>query len=111
MNLHNLQLMDKETGLITLQLIQSALPTQSEFDESNEFSFDRLLAWLTQQVDYLIDHDFKHLVDALYRIDVAESKVSEILNGDPTKISNNLAQAILERQMKKAETRMKYKDW
>lgn len=103
--------MDKETGLITLQLIQSTLPTQSEFDERNEFSFDRLLTWLTQQVDYLIDHDYKHLVEALYRIDVAESKVSEILNDNPSQVSENLARAILERQMKKAATRVKYKGW
>lgn len=103
--------MDKETGLITLQLIQSVLPTQSEFDKGKEFSFDRLLDWLTQQIDYLIDYDYKHLVDALYRIDVPESKVSEILNGDVANVSRYLAKAILERQMKKAVTRIKYRDW
>ncbi|MDW3193874.1 MAG: hypothetical protein R8G66_15990 [Cytophagales bacterium] len=103
--------MDKETGLITLQLIQSALPTQSDFDKGDEFSFDRLLDWLTQQIDHLIDYDYKHLVEALYRIDVPESKVAEILNGDVTNVSRNLAKAILERQMKKAATRIKYRDW
>lgn len=103
--------MDKETGLTTLQLIQSVLPTQSEFDERDEFSFDRLLEWLTIQVDYLIDHDYKHLVDALYRIDVPESVVTQILSGDVTHVSKSLARAILERQMKKASTRIKYKDW
>lgn len=103
--------MDQETGLITLQLIQSALPTQSEFDKGEEFSFDRLLDWLTQQIAFLIDHDYKHLVDALYRIDVTESRVKEILNGNVAHVSRNLAQAILERQLKKAATRSKYKDW
>lgn len=102
--------MDKETGLITLQLIQSTLSTQSEFDERGEFSFDRLLDWLTKQVDYLIDHDYKHLVDALYRIDVPESTVTQILEGNVANVSRRLAQAILERQMKKAVTRLKYKD-
>ena len=103
--------MDKETGLITLQLIQLALPTQSDFDKGDEFSFDRLLDWLTQQIDHLIDCDYKHLVEALYRIDVPESKISEILNGDVSNVSRNLAKAILERQMKKAITRIKYRDW
>ncbi len=103
--------MDKETGLTTLQLIQSALPTQSEFDERHEFSFDRLLDWLTIQVDYLIDHDYKHLVEALYRIDVPESTVTEILGGNVANVSRSLAQAILERQIKKAITRVKYRDW
>lgn len=103
--------MDKETGLITLQLIQSTLPTQSEFDEHQEFSFDRLLDWLTLQIDYLIDHDYKQLVETLYRIDVPESTVTEILGGNVSNVSVSLAQAILDRQMKKAETRIKYKNW
>ncbi len=103
--------MDKELALTTLQLIQLTLPTQSEFDESQEFNFDRLLDWLSAQVTHLIDHDYKQLMEALYRIDVSEQAVSEILNDDPSLVSRNLARAILERQLKKAATRIKYKGW
>ena len=93
--------MDKEIGLTTVQLIQSTLPTQSEFDEGEEFSFDRLHEWLTSQVAYLIDHDFKKLVESLYRIDVSENTVSNIMNGAPEELASQLASAILDRQLKK----------
>lgn len=104
-------MINKEIGLTTLQLIQSTLPTQSEFDEDEEFSYDRLLQWLTHQVAFLIDHDFQRLIEALYRIDLPESTVAKTLSGDLANISNDLAKAILERQLQKAETRLKYKDW
>ena len=104
--------MDKEVALSAIQLIKNDLSAQREFDESQELTFHRLLDWLTAEVQYLLNHNFGQLLNALYRIDLAESEVSQLLEkGDPDQMATNLANAILEREIKKAETRLKYKGW
>ena len=104
--------MNQEIGKTTLQLIKRDLSPQRDFDEGEEMTFDRLLSWLITEIRYLLDHDFNALLNALYRIDLKETVVADLLEkGNPELISENLARAILERERKKAETRLKYKDW
>ncbi len=61
------------------------------------------------QIQYLIDHDFGRLINAMYRIDVQEMHVKEILEkSDPGKIAANLALRVIEREKSKVITRMRY---
>ena len=60
-------------------------------------------------VQYLLDHDFQRLVNAMYRIDLSESDFKEILaTAPPEEIAISLARAIIERELVKAELRRKY---
>lgn len=67
---------------------------------------DNLIAYL----QHLLDKDFERLLQGLYRIDVNEDNVKEILNcGSPENIAGRLADLILNRLQQKAITRMQYR--
>ncbi len=84
------------------------LEVDMEFEEG-ENDFDRLEDWLTKQVNYLLDHDLNRLLNALYRIDIAEEQTKELLQGSKQgQIARNLARAIMEREKQKVITRQKY---
>lgn len=78
--------------------------------EGQENAFDRLEFFLTSQINHLLDSDFNRLLNALYRIDISERKVQEVLNQSPQgTIANKLANAIIEREKQKVITRLKYR--
>jgi uncharacterized protein YwgA len=63
---------------------------------------------LAAHINYLINHDFEKLVFYLYRIDVNESKMKQLL--DQTEGENAaalIAELIIERQLQKIESRKK----
>lgn len=71
-----------------------------------EFSLEELHALLTKQVLYLLERDMERLMQAMYRIDVAEQKFKEALvSADP---ASQLAGLILQREMLKVQTRRWY---
>ncbi len=78
------------------------------FDE--DLSVAELTDKLSAHITYLINHDFEQLVRVLYRIDVSESKLKDILkkekDGDAGKI---IAQLIIERQLQKIKNRQHFK--
>ena len=91
------------------QLIQKDLKLESGFDLNGSNADDRLTTELTQVVRYLLDHDFQRLLNALYRIDVSEQKVKEILSqAHPDQLAAELATEILKREQQKLYYRMKY---
>lgn len=76
-------------------------PTPKDYEELRER--------VSQIVSILLDEDFEKLLLILYRIDVSEVEVKKTLAiGNPGEIASNLADLILEREMKKVETRKKY---
>jgi len=93
------------------QLIRKdlGLEEQMEFGEKeNEFS--RLEDYLTQQVNYLLDHDLNKLLNAFYRIDIPENQVKKLLhNSQQGTIARNMAKAIIEREKQKVITRQQYR--
>jgi hypothetical protein len=93
------------------QLIRKdfGLEEQVEFKEG-EIEFDRLEDFLTQQVNYLLDHDLNRLLNALYRIDIPENKVKRLLNhSQQGLIARDMAKAIIEREKQKVVTRQQYR--
>lgn len=79
---------------------------------STYHSEEDLLNWLSSYIDDLVVHDFNGLLLLLYRIDVSESKVREVLEVDQAKnySSRILAEMILERQKQKLYWREKFKN-
>ncbi len=70
-------------------------------------NYDKLVQWLAEEIQALLDHDFEKLLNMLYRIDVSERKAGEALSSDDPALS--IAKLVIERELQKVETRMKYK--
>ena len=83
-------------------------------DETTELSDDgnpmeQLHRFLTSVVTYLLEKDFGQLMNSLYRIDVSEERVKQILElSVPEQMASDLSWAIIERERQKVKTRMKY---
>ena len=93
------------------QLVRKDFGLEGEMEfEADENAFDRLERFLTDQVNYLLDNDFNRLLNALYRIDISERQVNELLEKSETKaLANNIAKAIIEREKQKVITREQYR--
>jgi len=73
-------------------------------------NFRDVIRWLEKEIRYLLDHDFQKLVNVLYRIDIGENQFKEILSKAPQdRISKNLTQVIVNRELQKVRTRKEYK--
>ena len=65
---------------------------------------------LIKKVTELISRDYDRFLNNLYRIDVNEKKVSEILHSkDRTTIPEKLADLIIERQLMRVKTQILYR--
>ena len=88
-----------------------------ELQLADHLSLDQLEALLAEKINALIRGDFGALLQLLYRVDVSEAKLRELLRGaeagqgqentgeDAGKI---IARLIMERQWQKIETRRRF---
>ncbi len=92
-------------------ILSGAQSIQKYFDNEIKCNnYDELLNWLTEQVVYLMLNDMEKLLGILYRIDVNEKKVKQAFaQTQPQKIAPLIAELILQRELQKAESRLKYK--
>jgi hypothetical protein len=81
-------------------------------DVSNTFALpktvttkDDLLKLLTPHIDQLINHDFNRLITFLYRLDIDENRLRQLLAPSDTAAAEVIASLIIERQLKKIEAR------
>ncbi|HTR30283.1 MAG TPA: hypothetical protein VMH27_13505 [Puia sp.] len=71
---------------------------------------DALTVVLAERINAMITADFNRLVSLLYRIDVSEAKLKNLLRENSGVDAGLLiARLILERQWQKIETRRKYR--
>lgn len=64
---------------------------------------------LTQEIDYLISHNMERLLWILYRVDVDEARLQQLIaKNPPSEAAGLIANLIIERQLEKAETRARY---
>ena len=88
-----------------LELINKYLPEPVEFAEDSESFFDAV----RQRIKDLLDTDMERLLHTLYRIDVAENNVREVLaHENPDDIDTAITELIMKRIREKIETRKKY---
>jgi hypothetical protein len=96
----------RQTAELTIKQLDQEL---SDPFSSNEADWEVLKAWLNKVIKHKLDYDMQGLLQALYRIDLNESKVKEILTiAPPEEISNLLTEEILKRQWQKILIRQKY---
>ncbi|KQN35167.1 hypothetical protein ASE92_11130 [Pedobacter sp. Leaf41] len=80
-----------------------------DFDLPDELSESQLRETLVEAFAYLVDNDFPKLVQILYKADVDQYKLKELLENIEGKSSAEvIADAYLARQMAKIETWKKY---
>ena len=71
-------------------------------------TLEQLEALLAEKVNTMIRDDFEALVQLLYRIDVNETKLRELLAAADGPAGKIIARLIMERQWQKIETRRQY---
>jgi hypothetical protein len=99
---------DHELASKSYQLIKQDFGLEEDFDSEVDSPVDRLEQLLTKVIVHLLDKDFSRLLNALYRIDVDEKKVKEILAlSVPDQMANELAKVIIAREQEKVKWREK----
>jgi hypothetical protein len=82
-----------------------------EIDLPENISFDLLKERLSSHINFLIQSDFQKLVSILYRVDVSESKLKNLLKEnqgfDAASIITDL---IIERELQKIRTRQEHRN-
>lgn len=79
--------------------------------DSDEAAYKALLEKVTWVISYLIEKDFEKLLWLLYKVDVSEKKIKQTLDGlVDGDVAEILAKMVIEREVKKAETRLAYKN-
>ncbi len=97
-----------EVDKFTAQIVQRHFDLPVPDDAA--LSLEQIREALIEKLNFLLDHDFEKLLWILYRIDVSEQKAKEALadkSGQPP--ARVLADLIIQRQMQKAETRLRYR--
>ena len=92
-----------EKELITI------LNDQLQVDLPEIITEEELETRLAQIVDHFIEKDFKKLVYVLYKVDVSEVKLKQMLQtAEDQNASIIIAKLIIERQKQKIESRKKF---
>ncbi|ELR70392.1 hypothetical protein C900_03746 [Fulvivirga imtechensis AK7] len=93
-----------------VHLIQKDLSLDHESLPESVASTDDLKNALVPVINYLLNKDLNRLLNALYRIDISEKKVKEVLTiAHPENMAPQLAELIVQREMQKVITRNKYR--
>ena len=65
---------------------------------------------LAEYINHLVNHDFNRLISLLYRMDVNEKKLREILSGNPgANAGMVIANLMIERQAEKIKSRKAFR--
>lgn len=76
-----------------------------------ELNEEDLIHLLSPIIKRMLDRDFERLLGLCYRIDLGEHKLKKILyESDPESMAEELASALVKRQIQKLEIRQRYKD-
>ncbi|MBO9633354.1 MAG: hypothetical protein J7578_09565 [Chitinophagaceae bacterium] len=90
-----------------IMFVQDTLRPIFEIPDGNQDKFEQLLS---EKINYLVGNDFPALVNILYRIDVSEQKVKQVLKDHPDADAGSLIAAlIIERMLAKAKSRQNFK--
>jgi hypothetical protein len=93
----------------TVQLIYSDFE-EEKMELLNKNNFGSFQEALTNVVRHMLYHNYKKLINILYKMDVDEKKYTQLFKDLPSdKISNAVADLIIERAREKAAFRQKYR--
>lgn len=85
--------------------MESVLSLSSEESLKDKLLFEQLAA----DINALIQADFEKLVNLLYRIDVSEARLKEMLQANPNRDAGHIiAELLIERQLQKIKLRNEF---
>ncbi len=94
----------------SLQEIANAIPEFELELKSTGYSYDEFKKLLSTKINFLINSNFSKLVDILYRLDISEKKLKELLaQASDTPAGDVISTMIIERQMQKIESKKKFR--
>ena len=65
--------------------------------------------YIAEKINELIKNDFNHLIQVLYRIDVNEARLKQVLKDNPNEDAGKIIAAlIIERQLQKIKSRKQF---
>jgi len=104
--------MGEEENIILNELIHKDL--QLEEDEAlikdEHLDLNTLHEKLSLLVAYLMEHDMHRLLNAMYRLDVSETRFHEAMQSESKQeAAIRIADLIIEREMQKVKTRLHYR--
>lgn len=90
-----------------LNIVADLLQKDWEIEKPNLVSEEEILRRLEQRVAYLIERNPESFIQLMYRLDINEHKLNEVLqhNDAPAQV----AWLVYKRQLQKAESRLKHK--
>jgi hypothetical protein len=92
------------------QLLIENLNDTMEMSIPANSNFEKLHQFLSQYVHQLIATDLHKLLNLLYRIDVSEEKLNDMLvKNDKAGAGSIIADLIIERQLQKIKTRQQFR--
>jgi hypothetical protein len=87
-----------------------ALRKEMQIEIGDNISLDEISERLAIYINDLISNDFEKLISLLYRVDVSEKKLKNMLNENKdTDAGKIIADLIIERQAQKIKTRNEFK--
>jgi hypothetical protein len=87
-----------------------AIRQSINIDLPDDISFELLKQKLSAHINQLIQSDFEKLVSLLYRIDINESKLKQLLHQKKEEdAADTMADLIIERQLQKIKSRQETK--
>ncbi|MBZ0202563.1 MAG: hypothetical protein IT281_02050 [Ignavibacteria bacterium] len=92
------------------QQVYEIISGNFELESRDILTLEDVKKVLADRIFYLLENNVEHLVQIIYRIDLNQEKVDNIFaNESKEDIASLLSDAIIERQLMKVQTRMKYK--
>jgi len=71
---------------------------------------EELRKWLHERISYMLDHETDLLLSTLYRLDIDEHKIKEVLqNHIQIPVNEGLTELVLERQRQRYATKQSYR--
>jgi hypothetical protein len=102
-----------ENSLIPIKELQKFIVKDFQVDENELLQledFESIKSKLSSVINYLLDKDINKLLNIFYKLDLKEQKVVQILTSTPVReISVKLAELVVEREIDKINTRLKYR--
>lgn len=91
--------------------LTSAISHHWELEQATIDQMEVLHAKLSERIQYLLLNETETLMQLLYRMDVPEKKFHTAMQLHPlTKIGDEIANLVIERELQKVITRRKYRE-
>ena len=95
---------------LAVNKIITGIKDSLDIELKENISLEELTSVLAEHIHYLIGSNFNRLLNILYRIDISEKKLKQLLDENQTQDAGMIiAQLIIKRQIQKAESREKFR--